>query len=118
MKKQVSKRNYRLSFRLTKEEFLSLEKEFKGSHFAKKSQLIRAKIFLKKISKSHENRHKAFLVAGKMSDQINRIANNFNQLVHATHSYKQVNLSQNELKTIQELAAKIEEILQVLRKGI
>ena len=82
----------KIDIRLTEMEYLLLEGEFQSAPFSTKSQFIRAKLFSKNISKQHQNRHQAFLAAAKMNTEINKIGNNFNQLVHGINTYKTVQL--------------------------
>jgi len=100
----------RLNFRLTEAEYERFEKDFKTSRFHKKSSFIRAKIFSKKISDQHEKRYKAFIEAGKLSTEINKIGANFNQLMHGINTYKVIDLKPMELQIIRHLGYKIEEM--------
>ena len=108
--KHLQNRTKRLNLRLTAEEYRAFEKAFTASRFHKKSDFIRAKIFSNKISDQHENRHKAFLAAANLYTAINKIGGNFNQLMHAINSFKEVHLKPQELQVIRHVGYKLEEL--------
>ena len=96
-------RSKKIDIRLTPREYQILEMEFQISPFMNKSQFIRAKIFEKQIGEIHQRKHTAFLEAAKIYTEINRLGNNFNQLVHAVNTFKTVELTPSKFKIIQEL---------------
>lgn len=115
-KKEVEKRTKKIDIRFTEAEYKTLMEAFKASPYHKKSSFLRAKIFSKKISESHQKRHEAFISAGKLATEINKIGTNFNQLVHGINTFKTVELTRNQIIVIQNLGYKLAEIQSVFQK--
>ena len=99
--------------RLTKTEFNLVETDYQKSPHISRSAYMRAKIFDKKISNAQQKKHQAFLQAAKLNTEINKIGNNFNQLVHGINTYKLVELKKNEVEVLQKLSQQLEKLQQI-----
>jgi len=65
-----------------------------------KGDFIREKLFKRDISASHILEQKAWVAAGELSETVNKIGVNYNQLVHAVNSYKQINFDEQDKKVM------------------
>ena len=116
-KRGHEKRTKKIDIRFTEAEYLSLMKAFDASPYGKKSTFLRAKLFSKKISQSHQKRHQAFISAGKLSTEINKIGRNFNQLVHGINTFKTVELTTEQVQVIRNLGYKLAELQSIFEES-
>lgn len=107
-------RTKKIDIRLTPREYFSIEEEFNISPYIYRSTFIRAKLFERRIGEIEQRKHQAFLEAAKLFTELNRLGNNFNQVVHAINTYKVVELTPAKLKTIQDLGQKLDTLLELL----
>lgn len=113
-KNKVKNRTIRVEIRMNPSEYQNLQHLLKRSQHNNMSSFIRSKIFSKKIDTDHKKRLEAYQNAGKLSDALNRIGNNFNQLIHGINTFKTVELKSKEVALIQRLGQRLGAILKIL----
>jgi len=106
----------RISFRVTQSEFDRLEKEFKKSAFFRKSDFLRAIYAKHKASKSRMKEWEAIIKAGKLSNELNRVGVNFNQLTKKINEGLITSISKREKAVINEIANYVYEVIKILSK--
>ena len=114
IKKGQNNRTIRVEIRMNSDEYDTLKDLLKKSAYSNISSFIRSKIFSKKISNTQQKRLEAYQNAGKLSDGLNRIGNNFNQLIHGINTFKTVELKSKEVELIQRLGQRLGAILKIL----
>ena len=99
-KKESEKRRKRIDVRFTDEEYDLLMEEMEKTTNRTKGDFIREKLFKRDISASHILEQKAFVAAGELSESVNKIGVNYNQLVHAVNTYKHINFNEEDRKVM------------------
>ena len=99
-KKESEKRRKRIDVRFTDEEYDLLMDEMSKTTNRTKGDFIREKLFKREISASHILEQKAFVAAGELSETVNKIGVNYNQLVHAVNTYKHINFNEEDRKVM------------------
>mgnify|MGYP000159172952 CR=1 FL=1 len=99
-KKESEKRRNRIDVRFTDEEYGLLMAEMSKTTNRTKGDFIREKLFKRDISASHILEQKAFVAAGELSETVNKIGVNYNQLVHAVNTYKHINFNEEDRKVM------------------
>ena len=99
-KKESEKRRRRIDVRFTDAEYEELMEEMSKTTNRTKGDFIREKLFKRDISASHILEQKAWVAAGELSETVNKIGVNYNQLVHAVNSYKQINFDEQDKKVM------------------
>ncbi len=99
-KKDSEKRSERIDVRFTKAEYSELMEEMSKTTNRTKGDFIREKLFKRDISASHILEQKAWVAAGELSETVNKIGVNYNQLVHAVNSYKHINFDEHDKKVM------------------
>ncbi len=99
-KKESEKRRKRIDVRFTDAEYEELMEEMSKTTNRTKGDFIREKLFKRDISASHILEQKAWVAAGELSETVNKIGVNYNQLVHAVNSYKQINFDEQDKKVM------------------
>ena len=99
-KKESEKRRKRIDVRFTDEEYDLLMDEMSKTTNRTKGDFIREKLFKRDISASHILEQKAFVAAGELSETVNKIGVNYNQLVHAVNTYKHINFNEEDRKVM------------------
>ena len=99
-KKESEKRRKRIDVRFTDGEYDLLMDEMSKTTNRTKGDFIREKLFKRDISASHILEQKAFVAAGELSETVNKIGVNYNQLVHAVNTYKHINFNEEDRKVM------------------
>jgi len=99
-KKESEKRRKRIDVRFTDAEYEELMEEMSKTTNRTKGDFIREKLFKRDTSASHILEQKAWVAAGELSETVNKIGVNYNQLVHAVNSYKQINFDEQDKKVM------------------
>jgi len=99
-KKESEKRRNRIDVRFTDGEYELLMDEMSKTTNRTKGDFIREKLFKRDISARHILEQKAFVAAGELSETVNKIGVNYNQLVHAVNTYKHINFNEEDRKVM------------------
>jgi len=99
-KKETEKRRNRIDVRFTDEEYSKLMTEMGKTTNRTKGEFIREKLFKRDISELHILEQKAFVAAGELSELVQKIGVNHNQLVKGVNTYKQINFNEHDRKVL------------------
>ena len=99
-KKESEKRRNRIDVRFTDEEYGLLMAEMSKTTNRTKGDFIREKLFKRDISELHILEQKAFIAAGELSELVQRIGVNHNQLVKGVNTYKHINFNEHDRKVL------------------
>jgi len=110
------KLNKRISFRVTDKEFDRLESEFIRSPFNKKSDFLRSIFAKHKADENMIKEREAMIAAGQLSDALNKIGVNFNQLIRKINAGVVTSLNKKEKNIINEIGKYVYEAIKILSK--
>lgn len=113
-KEESEKRRNRIDVRFTDAEYELLMNEMEKTTNRTKGDFIREKLFKRDISASHMLEQKAFVAAGELSESVNKIGVNHNQLVKAVNTYKHINFNEQDRKVILATGLLIQKLLKRL----
>ena len=99
-KKESEKRRNRIDVRFTDAEYASLMEEMSKTTNRTKGDFIREKLFKRDISEGHMLEQKAFIAAGELSETVNKIGVNFNQIAHGINKYQHINFTEHDRKVL------------------
>lgn len=85
--KEATNRTRKVTLRLTSDEFVKIEKQWKNTTFRKLSEYLRAILFGRKVVCTYRNRSLDDLISelSFLRQELNRIGVNFNQSVKKLH---------------------------------
>ena len=94
------KRIKRIDIRFTEAEYSSLMEEMSNTTNRTKGDFIREKLFKRNISEAHIREQEAYIAAGRLSDSVQKIGVNYNQLVHGVNKYQHINFTEHDRKVM------------------
>ena len=106
-----------IHFRVTLEEFERLEKEYQKSPYGKKSDFLRSIYEQHKADENQIKEWEAMIAAGKLSNELNRIGVNFNQLLKAINSGLLKQLDSGEKEMIHRIGSHVYKAIELLSKS-
>jgi len=110
-KKESEKRSERIDVRFTKAEYASLMEEMSRTTNRTKGDFIREKLFKRDISELHILEQKAFVAAGELSELVQRIGVNYNQIAHGINKYQHINFNEQDRKVMLSTGKILKELL-------
>ena len=99
-KKESEKRTERIDVRFTKSEYASLMEEMSKTTNRTKGDFVREKLFKRNISDAHIREQEAWIAAGKLSDSVQKIGVNYNQIAHGINKYQHINFTEHDRKVL------------------
>ncbi len=122
MKEQHLNRTRIIGLRLTADEYIKIEKKWKGSTCRKLSDYVRRSLFEKPIVTTYRNSSQDDLMTEltKLRSELNAVGNNFNQVVKKLHTLQQIHEFKSWLIAYEVekkiLANKVDEVRNNVRK--
>ena len=95
-KKDSEKRRNRIDVRFTDGEYASLMEEMNKTTNRTKGDFIREKLFKRDISEGHILEQKAWVAAGELSEIVNKIGVNYNQIAHGINKYQHIHFTEQD----------------------
>jgi len=90
----------KIDVRYTEEEYTKIIGDIEKSPYATKGDYVRAQLLNAQITELEAIRHQAYIEVSKLKDEIRRIGTNFNQLVHAINTYKEVRMTEQDRRFV------------------
>lgn len=92
MERENSNRSRRITLRLTPEEYVKIEKQYKDSTCRKLSDYVRKHLFNKPITKYYRNQSMDNFIeeTAILRNELSAIGNNLNQVVKKMHTLQQI----------------------------